>query len=64
LSADLVNTLPQSLSNLKLYLQHLAEKCVNGNAMGAGGVYLSLPWIDEKVKLYLQQFAITIKEFG
>jgi hypothetical protein len=32
--------------------------------MGAGGVYLSLPWINEKVKLYLQQCAITIKEFG
>jgi len=27
-----------------------SEKCVNVNVIGAGGVYLSLPWADHKVK--------------
>ena len=41
-----------------------ATICDNDNAIGAGGVYLILPWTDDKVKHFLRLCALTIKEFG
>jgi hypothetical protein len=40
------------------------KKCVNVNVIGAGGVYLSLPWSDHKVKEKVRQSALAIKESG
>jgi hypothetical protein len=41
-----------------------SKKCVNVNAIGAGVVYLSLPWADHKVKEKVRQSALAIKESG
>jgi hypothetical protein len=41
-----------------------SKKCVNGNGMHAGAVYLSLPQADHKVKKKVRESALPLKEFG
>ena len=37
------------------------KKCVKVNAIGAGWVYLSLPWTDGRVKKKVRQSALPLK---
>jgi hypothetical protein len=56
---DHVTRTTQEVKRLGRFFQ---KKCVKVNVIGAGGVYLSLPWTDGRVKKKVRQSALPLKE--